>query len=94
MIRDEKGYFTKGNGGRPPGAVNKSTKMAKEMVVEFVEKALPTALSKLEQIENPKEYLDALSKFIAYVVPKQSEVEVTDNRIKVKVPGESFEEEE
>lgn len=80
--------FTEGNPGRPKGAVNKSTKLAKEMVVEFVEAALPVALDKLKEIENPKEYLDALSKFIAYVVPKQSEVDVKTNVINLKVPGE------
>ncbi len=86
--------FEKGNPGRQKGAINKSTKLAKELVVEFVEAALPMALAKLEQIENPKDYLDALSKFIAYVVPKQSEIEVTERRLKVKVPGETIESEE
>ncbi len=85
--------FTEGNPGRPKGAINKSTKLAKELVVEFVEKALPVALTKLEEIEDPKDYLDTLSKFIAYVVPKQSEVEVSDKRINVKVPGETEPEE-
>ncbi len=84
--------FGEGNPGRPKGAIGKSTKLAKEMVTEFVEAALPVALTKLQEIENPKEYLDALSKFIAYVVPKQGEVIVTEKKIKVKVPGESTEE--
>ena len=72
-----KGGFKKGHniiGGRPEGAQNKITATAKEMVVQLVESGLPTAIAKLQQIDNPKDYLDALAKFISYVVPKQSDV--------------------
>lgn len=85
--------FSKGNKGKPKGATNITTKKAKELVVELVEKGLPKAFEKLEEIKNPKDYLDTLSKFIAYVIPKQTEVEVNDKRIKVKVPGEQQDEE-
>jgi hypothetical protein len=84
--------FEKGNKGKPHGAISKTTKDAKAMVIELVQSGLPTAMEKLQQIQNPKDYLDTLSKFMAYVVPKQAEVEVNDKRIKVKVPGESKEE--
>ena len=69
--------FSKGNAGKPKGAQNKTTKRAKELVVELVEAGLPDALNKLKSIKDPKEYLDALSKFISYVVPKQTVIEST-----------------
>jgi hypothetical protein len=76
-----KGEFRKGHkvegSGRPIGTPNKVTATAKEMVVQLVESGLPTAMAKLQQIENPKDYLDALAKFISYVVPKQVDATVT-----------------
>ena len=80
--------FEAGNKGKPKGAENKTTKRAKELVVELVEAGLPDALEKLKSIKDPKEYLDALSKFISYVVPKQVDTTINDQRIIVKIPGE------
>lgn len=88
METDSKGRFVKGNKGKQKGTENKTTKRAKELVVELVEGGLPEALEKLKQIKDPKEYLDALSKFISYVVPKQVDTTINDNRIEVIVPGE------
>lgn len=90
METDDKGRFAQGNKGKPKGAENKTTKRAKELVVELVEAGLPEALNKLKSIKDPKEYLDALSKFIAYVVPKQVDTTINDNRIDVIVPGENI----
>lgn len=88
MEKDSKGKFVKGNKGKPVGVENKTTKRAKELVVELVEAGLPRALEMLESIKDPKEYLDALAKFMSYVVPKQVDTTINDNRIEVIVPGE------
>ena len=80
--------FTKGNKGKPKGAQNKTTKRAKELVVELVEFGLPEAKEKLKAIKDPKDYLDALAKFISYVVPKQSEDVTKDRTITVITPKE------
>ena len=84
-----RGEFKKGHKvaeGRPIGSLNKVTATAKEMVVQLVESGLPTAIVKLQQIDNPKDYLDALAKFISYVVPKQTDVKINDERIEVIIP--------
>lgn len=73
----EKTQFKKGNPGKPKGAENKTTKQAKELVVELVESGLDVAKAKLAQIEDPKDYLDTLAKFISYVVPKKTETDLT-----------------
>ena len=85
----DNGRFKKGNKqgvGRGEGTPNKVTATAKEMVIQLVESGLPTAMAKLQQIENPKDYLDALAKFISYVVPKQLDTVIKDDRIEVIEP--------
>lgn len=64
-------------GGRDKGTPNKVTATAKEMVVQLVDYGLEKAKKKLDQIDDPKEYLDTLAKFISYVVPKKTENETT-----------------
>ena len=36
--RTDKGQFTKGNGGRPKGALNKENKLLREMILEALDK--------------------------------------------------------
>lgn len=62
--------------GRPPGAENKTTILIKEMVTKLVSEGMDQAIDKLKEIEDPKEYLNTLSKFISYVLPKH---EIKDN---------------
>jgi hypothetical protein len=64
-------------GGREKGTVNKVTRTAKELVTELVSMGMEKALKKLDEIEDPKDYLDTLVKFISYVVPKKTETETT-----------------
>lgn len=73
-----KKLFGRGNPGKPKGAVHKTTKKAKEMVVELVEGNLPKAMEMLNRIEDPKDYLDTLAKFIGYVIPKKTDVTSDD----------------
>lgn len=69
--------FEKGNPGKPKGAENKVTKEARELVLELVSDGLEKAKQKLEAIQDPKEYLETLAKFISYVVPKQRHTEIS-----------------
>jgi vacuolar-type H+-ATPase subunit E/Vma4 len=64
-------------GGRAKGAENKVTRTAKELVTELVSAGMEKAKQKLDEIEDPKDYLDTLAKFISYVVPKKTETETT-----------------
>lgn len=60
-------------GGREKGKPNKVTRTAKELVTELVSAGMEKALLKLSEIEDPKDYLDTLAKFISYVIPKKME---------------------
>ena len=64
--------FTKGNSGnplgRPKGSLNHSTKEVRELLSS----ALDTNKIKemLERIEEPTDYINAISKLLPYCVPK------------------------
>ena len=64
--------FTKGNSGnplgRPKGSLNHSTKEVRELLSS----ALDTNKIKemLERIEEPTEYINAISKLLPYCIPK------------------------
>lgn len=69
--------FTKGNSGnpngRPKGAVNNTTKEVREVLSTFVE---PNKLKEvLEQINDPVEYINAISKLLPYCLPKMKAID-------------------
>lgn len=75
--------FTKGNSGnpngRPKGAVNNTTKEVREVLSTFVE---PNKLKEvLEQINDPVDYINAISKLLPYCLPKMKAI---DNKIEEK----------
>jgi hypothetical protein len=63
--------------GRPKGAVNKTTAETKELIQKIVSNELDSITDLLEKLE-PKERIDAVIKLLPYIVPKQSEVSITD----------------
>lgn len=67
-------------GGRQKGTPNKTTAEMREMIAAFVRegmKGAPKALRKLEK-DDPEAYLNCLSKFLPFIVPKQLDVGITD----------------
>lgn len=69
--------FKPGNAGKKPGTTHKTTKAAKELVIQLVECGLDKAMQKLSEIDDPKDYLDILSKYIGYVIPKKTTTDLT-----------------
>lgn len=73
----EKTQFKEGNTGKPKGAENKTTKAAKELFVSIMEGEvdnIKTSLKKI-RIKDPARYLEVLSKFYPYFMPKKLEVD-------------------
>ena len=64
--------------GRPKGAVNKTTSETKGILQKIVSKELDNIADLLEQLD-PKERIDAVIKLLPYVVPKQSEISISDD---------------
>jgi len=80
--------FKKGEGGKPKGAVNRTTKEAKEFLefimfgqMENMNKALNTLYTK-----DQARYLDACSKLFTYVLPKKTDITSDDKPIQGEIP--------
>ncbi len=86
----EKTQFKKGNNGKPKGAENKTTKAAKELFVSIMEGQQNYIEESLDKIraKDPAKYLEVLSKFYPYFMPKKLEVDTpTEITINVKRRG-------
>lgn len=82
--------FEKGNPGKPAGAENKTTKAAKELFVSIMEGEVDHIKESLEKVrkKDPAKYLEVLSKFYPYFIPKKIEVDSpTTMTINVKRRG-------
>lgn len=78
--------FEKGNPGKPKGAENKTTKAAKELFVSIMEGEvdnIKVALDKIRE-KDPAMYLQTLSKFYPYFIPKKMEID-TPEGLNIKV---------
>lgn len=60
-------------GGRQKGTPNKTTQVAKEWLTELIDKNKAQIKRDLKALE-PKERLQILEKFMAYVVPKATQI--------------------
>ncbi len=77
-------------GGKPKGYSDEATKGARELfkqIIEgefhYIQESMAAARKK-----DPIKYLDVLSRFTSFVLPKQVEATITDNSIKVKTSDE------
>lgn len=81
--------FKKGQGGKPKGAVNRTTKEAKEFL-EYVMYGqldnMNTALNNLYK-KDPARYLDACSKLFTYVLPKKTDITSDDKPLATQLPA-------
>lgn len=69
--------FQKGNPGKPKGAENKTTKAARELFISIMEgqqEHIEDCLDKV-RVKDPAKYLEVLSKFYPYFIPKKIEVD-------------------
>ena len=73
--------FTKGNKlstGRPKGAINRSTEMAKLTLARIADEGLDNLKKDLQKIreKDPVRAAELYLKILEYIIPKQSRVEV------------------
>ena len=78
------GSFKKGHKGlKPKGAVNRTTKEAREfftMVVQGQFDNIESAMKELHDKDKAK-YIDSLTKLIQYVLPKKTDITTDDKPI-------------
>jgi len=85
--------FEKGNkmsSGRPRGAINRSTEMAKLSIARLANKGLDNISQDIEKIrkENPVKAAEIYLKLLEYIVPKMKSVDMKiDAEISAKVEG-------
>lgn len=80
-------HFEKGNAGKPKGAVNKATQQARELFTTIMEGEVDNIQESLEKVRKKDHgrYLDVLSKFLPYFIPKKVELNTpTDITINIK----------
>lgn len=83
------GTWKKGQGGKPKGALNRTTKEAKEFLEKVMFGQLDNmndALSRLYK-KDPSRYLDACSKLFTYVLPKKTDLTSGDEKIQIQLPN-------
>ena len=61
--------------GRPKGSLNKTSVQTKKIIEKLVASELKNIDSLLEQLD-PKERVNALIKLLAFVIPKNSHIEI------------------
>lgn len=80
---------TRNINGRPKGSLNKSTSETKELIQKIISNELDKLGAMLEKLE-PKERIDAIAKLLPYILPKTSEVSITEpeppRKILIKIP--------
>lgn len=72
--------FGKGNPGKPKGAVNKTTALAREAIANLVDQSTPQMQAWLDQIaktEGPLRAWQCLTDVLEYHIPKLARTEVT-----------------
>lgn len=80
-------------GGRTKGTPNKTTRETKEILQKIVSKEIDNLGEMLEKLE-PLERINAISKLLPYILPKQSEVSLNETEapkkivISIKKPNE------
>ena len=73
-MRGKDGKFKEGNPGRPKGATNKTSREIREAITQALAGHIESIPQLIDELENPKDKLDALSKFVPYVMGKMANV--------------------
>lgn len=82
-----KKLFKPGNEGKPKGAVNKTTQAARELFLSIMEGEQQHIESCLEKVrkKDPAKYLEVLSKFYPYFIPKKVEIDQQPTKMIIEV---------
>ena len=68
--------FTAGEGGRPKGAQNKTSKQVKEILSDILSDEIEAMPERLNQLSD-KDRLDIVIKLLPYLLPKQKEIDMS-----------------
>jgi hypothetical protein len=79
--------FKPGNKGKPKGAVNKTTKQAREILNQILFAELPNVKEALAGIraKDKYKYLDTFAKLLSFSLPKKTDVTTDDEPLKSSI---------
>lgn len=83
--------FEKGNPGRQKGVANKATQAARDLFTQIMEgeqENIKDCLAKVRS-KSPAKYLEVLSRFYPYFIPKKVEVEGLPTEMTINVKRRS-----
>jgi len=73
--------------GKPPGALNRTTKEAKELLEKVLFGQLDNITAAFEALKSdPARYIDAYAKMFGYVMPKKTDITSDNEKIQIKLP--------
>lgn len=81
------GSFKKGQGGKKKGAVNKTTQKARELFTSIMEDETEHIKKSFELVrrKDPAKYLEVLSKFYPYFIPKKIDLQTNDQPLTLRI---------
>lgn len=82
-LRDEKGHFLPGNGGKPKGAISQKKRAAAEAIKKIVEGRSGRLLDIVDKLDD-NTFLRTWLELIEYVEPKLSRTDVTSGGEPIK----------
>ncbi len=73
--------------GRPKGSPNKATKEIREVLTSAISNEIPHMVECLERLRtsDDKTYINAMTKLIAFVVPKPQEIELKSDQLPAEI---------
>jgi len=80
------GSFKKGEAkGKPKGALNKTTKEAKELLDHILFGRIDSINDALDKLEtkDPAKYIEAITKLLVYVLPKKTDITTGGDKINI-----------
>lgn len=67
-------------GGRPPGGVNKTTRVCRERIQLFLDEKWDEAIETWEKIDKPADKMHVFIKLMEFAIPKMAHIELKDDR--------------
>ena len=78
--------FKKGEGGKPKGALNRTTKEAQRLFIEIMDGQMDRVKEALANIEDDEKYINSLSKLLQYYLPRKTDVTSDGEKIGPQMP--------
>ena len=80
------GTWKKGQGGKPKGALNRTTIEAQRIFIEIMDGQMPRVKKALENIKDDERYINSLSKLLQYYLPRKTDITSDGEKLMPQMP--------